>query len=168
MGGTKFASVGAATAQRIKDFHYHVDLVAENFHAESLAKAFKKETDVENVKILVVRPVETSGALAMELSKMGAIVDEAIAYRTVAETDDRTRARERLETEGADLLVFTSSSTVRNFFGLKLPVPSGLKFASIGPVTTRTLEECGARPAVEAKRHDIPGLVEAITDYFAR
>ncbi|MFM8230502.1 MAG: uroporphyrinogen-III synthase, partial [Chthoniobacterales bacterium] len=42
IGGTKFASVGAATAQRIKDFHYHVDLVAENFHAESLAKAFKK------------------------------------------------------------------------------------------------------------------------------
>jgi uroporphyrinogen III methyltransferase/synthase len=168
IGGAKFASVGAATAQRIKDHHYHVDLVAENFHTESLAEAFKKETDVENVKILVVRPVETSGALAMELSKMGAIVDEAIAYRTVAETEDRTRARERLEAEGADLLVFTSSSTVRNFFGLKLPVPSGLKFASIGPVTTRTLKECGARPEVEAKRHDVPGLVEAITDYFAR
>jgi uroporphyrinogen III methyltransferase/synthase len=43
-----------------------------------------------------------------------------------------------------------------------------LKFASIGPVTTKTLKECGARPAVEAARHDIPGLVEAITDYFAR
>jgi len=168
IGGAKFASVGAATAQRLKEHHYHVDLVAEDFHTESLAKTFKKETDVENVKILVVRPVETSGALAIELGKMGAIVDEAIAYRTVAETGDRTRARERLEAEGADLLVFTSSSTVRNFFGLKLPVPRGLKFASIGPVTTRTLEECGARPAVEAKRHDIPGLVEAITDYFAR
>jgi uroporphyrinogen III methyltransferase/synthase len=168
IGGAKFAAVGAATAQRIKEERYHVDLVAENFHAESLLETFRKQTDVENVKILVVRPEETGGALAAGLAKMGAIVDEAIAYRTVPETADRTRARERLSAEGADLVVFTSSSTVRNFFALKLPLPSGLKFASIGPVTTRTLQECGARPVVEAARHDVPGLVEAITDYFAR
>jgi uroporphyrinogen III methyltransferase/synthase len=168
IGGAKFAAVGAATAQRLKDHHFHVDLVAENFHAESLVETFRGQADVENVKMLVVRPVETSGALAAGLAKMGAIVDEGIAYRTVPEPDDRTRARERLQAEGADLVVFTSSSTVRNFFALKLPLPSNPKFASIGPVTTKTLEECGARPAVEASRHDIPGLVEAITDYFAR
>jgi uroporphyrinogen III methyltransferase/synthase len=168
IGGAKFAAVGAATAQRLKERHYHVDLVAENFHAASLAEAFRKQTDVENVKILVVRPEETSGELAAALSKMGAIVDQAIAYRTVPEPEDRTRARERLVSEGADLVVFTSSSTVKNFFALKLPLPSGVKFASIGPVTTRTLKECGARPAVEATRHDVPGLVEAIQHYFAR
>jgi uroporphyrinogen III methyltransferase/synthase len=168
IGGTKFAAVGAATAQRLKERHYHVDLTAENFHAASLAETFRKQTDVENVKMLVVRPAESSGELASALSKLGAIVDEAIAYRTVPETDDRTRARERLASEGADLVVFTSASTVRNFHALKLPLPSGVKFASIGPVTTRTLEECGARPAVEAARHDVPGLVEAIQRYFAR
>ena len=168
IGGAKLAAVGAATAQRIKEHHFHVDLVAENFHAESLVETFRKQTDVENVKILVVRPEEASGTLAAGLAKMGAIVDEGLAYRTVAEPEDRTRARERLETEGADLAVFTSSSTVRNFFALKLPLPSGLKFASIGPVTTKTMKECRVRPAVEAARHDIPGLVEAITDYFAR
>lgn len=168
IGGAKFAAVGTATAQRLKEHRFHVDLVAESFHAESLVETFGKQTDVENVKMLVVRPVETSGALAAGLGKMGAIVDEAIAYRTVPEPADRTQARERLGKEGADLVVFTSSSTVRNFFALKLPLPSGLKFASIGPVTTRTLEECGTRPDIEAERHDVPGLVEAITDYFAR
>lgn len=168
IGGAKFAAVGAATAQRIKDHRFHVDLTAENFHAESLVETFRKQADVENLKILVVRPVETSGGLAAGLSKMGAIVDEAIAYRTVPEAGDRTRARERLQKEGADLVVFTSSSTVRNFFALKLPLPTDLKLASIGPVTSKTLEDCGAHPAVEASRHDIPGLVEAITDYFSR
>jgi uroporphyrinogen III methyltransferase/synthase len=168
IGGARFAAVGAATAQRLKERHYHVDLVAENFHAASLAETFRKQTDVENVKMLVVRPEEASGELASALSKMGAIVDEAIAYRTVPEKEDRTRARERLVSEGADLVVFTSSSTVRNFFALKLPLPSGVKFASIGPVTTRTLKECGARPALEAARHDVPGLVEAIQSYLSR
>jgi uroporphyrinogen III methyltransferase / synthase len=167
IGGTKFAAVGAATAQRLKDHHYHVDLVAENFHAESLVETFRAKTDVENVKILVVRPEETSGVLAAGLAKLGAIVDEAIAYRTVPETGDRTRARERLAAEGADLVIFTSSSTVRNFFAAKIKHPSGLKFASIGPVTTATLTECGAQPAVEAARHDVEGLVTAIREYFA-
>ncbi|MEX1010126.1 MAG: uroporphyrinogen-III synthase, partial [Chthoniobacterales bacterium] len=99
-------------------------------------------------------------------SKMGAIVDEAMAYRTVPETDDRTRARERLATEGADLAVFTSSSTVQNFFTQKIPHPPGMKFASIGPVTTKTMKEQGIKPAVEAARHDVEGLVEAIHKYF--
>jgi uroporphyrinogen III methyltransferase/synthase len=168
IGGVKFAAVGTATAQRLKDRHYHVDLVAENSHAASLAETLRRQADVENVKILVVRPEETGGELAGDLAKMGAIVDEAVAYRTVAEAEDRTRARERLVSGGADLVVFTSSSTVRNFFALKLPLPSGVKFASIGPVTTRTLEEHGARPAVEAARHDVPGLVEAISSYLSR
>jgi uroporphyrinogen III methyltransferase/synthase len=168
IGGAKFAAVGAATAQRLKERHYHVDLVADNFHAASLAETFRQQAGVENVKMLVVRPEETSGELAVALSKMGAIVDEAIAYRTVPETADRTLARERLVAEGADLVVFTSSSTVKNFFALKLPLPSGLKFGSIGPITTRTLGEHGVGPAVEAARHDVPGLVEAIQQYFAR
>jgi uroporphyrinogen III methyltransferase/synthase len=162
IGGAKFAAVGAATAQSLKQRHYHIDLVAEDFHSESHAETFGKETDVENVKILVVRPEETSGALALRLTKMGAIVDEAIAYRTVPDTEDRTRARQRFCEEGADLVVFTSSSTVRNFFALKLPLPPGLKFASIGPVTTKTLAEFKVKPSIEAKRHDINGLVEEI------
>jgi uroporphyrinogen III methyltransferase/synthase len=51
---------------------------------------------------------------------------------------------------------------VRNFFALKLPLPPALKFASIGPVTTKTLAEFNAKPSIEAKTHDINGLVEAI------
>lgn len=166
IGGAKFAVVGEATARRLKDQRYHVDLVAEDFHAPSLAETFRKQTDIENVKILVVRPEETSGTLAADLSKMGAIVDEAIAYRTVPETEDRTGSRERFRHEGADLVVFTSSSTVKNFFALGLPQSSGLKFASIGPVTSKTLAEFGVKPSVEAKRHDINGLVEAISDFY--
>ena len=166
IGGTKFGAVGAATAQRIKDWHFHVDLVAEEFQAKSLASAFRDHTDVENVKILAVRPAETSGALALELTKMGAIVDEAIAYRTRPETEDRTRARQRFEEEGADLVVFTSSSTVRNFFALKLKMPKGLQFASIGPVTTGTMAEFQVKPSIKAKQHDINGLVQAISAFY--
>ena len=95
---------------------------------------------------------------------MGAIVDEAIAYRTVPETDAVGIARFR--EEGADLVTFASSSAVENFMALKLPLPAGLRTASIGPVTSQTMRELGLAVDIEAKRHDIPGLAAAIRDYY--
>ncbi|MFZ4483542.1 MAG: uroporphyrinogen-III C-methyltransferase [Chthoniobacterales bacterium] len=167
IGGVKFAAVGSATAERLKRNRFHVDLVADDFTAESLVEKFRQETDVENVKILVVRPEETAGALAAELTKMDAIVDEAIAYRTVPETADRTSARKRLADEGADLVVFTSSSTVRSFVAQEILPKEQLRAASIGPVTSKTLGEHGIKPVIEATRHDLDGLVEAIVRHFA-
>ena len=100
-----------------------------------------------------------------ELTRLGAIVDEAIAYRTVPETDDSTGGIERFRSEGADLITFTSSSSVENFLALKLPMPAGLKMASIGPVTSKTMRDLGLKVDIEAHRHDIPGLVEAIRKF---
>ena len=97
---------------------------------------------------------------------MGAIVDEGFAYRTVPETRDDSGARRRLLEEGADLITFTSSSTVENFLALGLPWPAGMKVASIGPVTSKTARDGGLEVAVEARRHDIPGLVDAVRKFF--
>jgi len=50
---------------------------------------------------------------------------------------------------------------------LKLKMPGGLQFASIGPVTTGTLAEFQTKPAIQAKQHDIMGLVQAISAFYA-
>jgi uroporphyrinogen III methyltransferase/synthase len=102
------------------------------------------------------------------LTALGAIVDECIAYRTVPETEDPTGARARIEESGADLITFTSSSTVEHFFNLGIEWPEGCVAGSIGPVTSKTLGEKGQVPAFEANPHDIPGLVDAIVRYFAK
>ena len=166
IGGVRIAAVGPATAARIKEFHLHVDLQPEQAVAESLVKAFTKDGSVENQKILVVRPETARDLLSKELTKMGAIVDEAIAYRTVPETDAAAVARFR--EEGADFVTFTSSSTVENFLALNLPLPDGARTASIGPVTSKTMRSLGMKVDVEAKRHDIEGLAEAIRNAYAR
>jgi uroporphyrinogen-III synthase len=41
--------------------------------------------------------------------------------------------------------------------------PAGARIVSIGPVTTATAEEHGLAVDIEAERHDIDGLVEALT-----
>jgi uroporphyrinogen III methyltransferase / synthase len=167
IGGARIAAIGPATAQRVKDFHLRVDLQPEEFVAEAVVKEFQKEGSVENLRILLVRAEKTRDVLPRELSGLGAIVDEAFAYRTVPETRDTTGARRRLAKEAADLITFTSSSTVENFLTLGLPWPKEMRVASIGPITSKAARDHGLTIDIEARRHDIEGLVQAICGFFA-
>jgi uroporphyrinogen III methyltransferase/synthase len=166
IGGAKIAAIGPATAQKVKDLHLHVDLQPEEFVAEAIVREFQKQGGLENLRILIARAEKARDVLPKELSRLGGIVDEAFAYRTEPETRDITGARRRFVEEGADLITFTSSSTVENFLALGLPWPKTIQVASIGPITSKTARDNGLKVDVEAKRHDIPGLVEAIRNFY--
>jgi uroporphyrinogen III methyltransferase/synthase len=168
IGGAKIAAIGPATAQRVRDFRLHVDLQPEEFVAEAVAREFQKQGGVENLRILLARAEKARDVLPRQLSSLGAIVDEGFAYRTVPETRDMSGARRRFLDEGADLVTFTSSSTVENFLALHLPWPKGMLVASIGPVTSKTARDHGLKIDIEARRHDIDGLVEAIRNFLAK
>ena len=166
IGGVRIAAIGPATAAKVREYHLAVDLQPEEYVAESVVEAFKKEGDVENLKILIARAEVARDVLPESLTKLGAIVDVACAYRTVPETEDVSGGMARFRDEGADMITFTSSSTVDNFLALKLPMPAGLKVASIGPVTSRTARDHGLTVDAEAKVFDIPGLLAAIRKYY--
>ena len=166
IGGARIAAIGPGTAKKINEYRITVDVLPEEYVAESLLEAMTKES-IENQTILCVKAETTRDVLYEGLAKAGAIVDEGIAYRTVAETEDPTGGRERFTTEGADVITFTSSSTVEHFLDMKLPLPKDLKIASIGPITSQTLRDKGLYVDIEAEQHDIPGLVEAIANHFA-
>ncbi len=151
----------------MKDFHLHVDLQPEEFVAEAVSREFKKQGSIDNLRILLVRAEKARDTLPKELADLGAIVDEAFAYRTVPETRDTSGARSQLAQDGADLITFTSSSTVENFVALGLPWPKGMRIASIGPITSKTVRDQGLKVDVEARRHDINGLVQAVRELFA-
>jgi uroporphyrinogen III methyltransferase/synthase len=168
IGAVRIAAIGPATAQRVKDFHLHVDLQPDEFVAEAVVKEFEKQGSIENLRILLVRAEKARDTLPKELSALGAILDEAFAYRTVPETRDTSGARRQLAQDGADLITFTSSSTVENFLALGLPWPKGMRIASIGPITSKTVRDHGLTVDVEARRHDIDGLAQAISEFFEK
>lgn len=174
IGGARIAAVGPATAARLREFHLKVDAQPETAVAEKLVEAIQKETSVENLKILVVRPEVTRDVLARELGKLGAIVDEAIAYRTVPETGetaasnpDRPSALERFRREGADVITFASGSSVENFLALKLPKPPGMLTASLGPITSMALREAGWNVDIESPGADLDLFAQAVAKHFA-
>jgi uroporphyrinogen III methyltransferase/synthase len=121
---------------------------------------------MENVNVLWVRGADTREVVANELTALGAIVDEAIAYRNVPERDDNLEALARLQKDGADLITFTSASTVDSFMALGVPLPEGCKIASIGPVTSEAIKKHGLMVDIAADANNIPGLVAAIEKHW--
>jgi uroporphyrinogen III methyltransferase/synthase len=121
--------------------------------AESLVEALE-DVPVEGRRVLVARASEARDLLPDALEKRGAEVDVLPLYDTVAEP--------LAESLGdPDYVTFTSSSTVR-FFLEGASLPAGARVVSIGPVTSETARALGLEVHVEAARHDIDGLVDAL------
>jgi uroporphyrinogen III methyltransferase/synthase len=166
LGGARIAAIGNGTANKVREYRFAVDLIPKEFVAESLLESFR-EMNVEHLKMLLPRAAGAREMLAVELEKLGAIVDDVPVYRTVPETEDVSGGIRRFREEGADMITFTSASTADHFMALGLPLPEGLKTASIGPVTSAEMRKLGLPVDLEAPQHDIPGLVAAISTFFA-
>lgn len=166
IGGARIAAIGPGTEAKLREYGLAVDVMPRKYVAEGLVQAFKDAREeigtIEHSTFLWVRGEDARRVIYDGLTSLGAIVDECVAYRTEPETEDVSGAQAAFRERGADIVTFTSSSTAENFFKLGLPWPDGCKAASIGPVTTATLEELGHAPAIKAKVHDMNGLVEAI------
>jgi uroporphyrinogen III methyltransferase / synthase len=160
LAGARVAAIGPGTASALRSFGVIADVVpSERFVAEGLVEALG---DVPVKRALVARAAQARDVLPDALRERGAEVDVVALYETVASplTDAQLTA-----VAEADYVTFTSSSTVRFFLesaGRGLGSRLRARLVSIGPVTSATLREHGLEPDVEATRHDIDGLVEAL------
>jgi uroporphyrinogen III methyltransferase/synthase len=159
LAGAVVAAIGPGTAVELARHGIRADVVPERFVAEALVEALEPVA-VEGRRVLVARAAEARAVLPDALRERGAEVDDIALYETVAEPldDDRRAALER-----ATYVTFTSSSTVRFLLESGVRPPETARIVSIGPVTSATAQEHGLTVHVEAERHDIDGLVEALT-----
>ncbi|MEA3279976.1 MAG: uroporphyrinogen-III C-methyltransferase [Thermodesulfobacteriota bacterium] len=169
-GNLRTASIGPATAKRMFDFGLTSDIVPNSYRAESVIEAFANE-DIRGKRILLPRAKEARPILPVELAKMGAEVDEITAYCTKEVRDNADLLLSRLEEGTIDLITFTSSSTVKNFHALIPPekfndMMQGVTVAAIGPITADTAKELGLDVHIIAKSFTIPGLCDAILQYY--
>ncbi|MEX2253521.1 MAG: uroporphyrinogen-III C-methyltransferase [Thermoleophilaceae bacterium] len=167
LAGVTVAAIGPGTAAELSRHGIAADVVPERSVAEALVEALA-EVPVEGRRVLLARAAEARDLLPDALRERGAQVEIAALYDTVAETLEPDRVERAV---GADYVTFTSSSTVRfllDAVGGAEALPGTLRIVSIGPVTSTTLREHGLEPAVEATRHDIPGIVAALVEDAAR
>jgi uroporphyrinogen III methyltransferase/synthase len=153
LAGTKIAAVGESTASELRARGIRPDLVPETFQSIALLPHFAD--DLRGQRIAVVRAEEGRDALPDALRQRGADVHLAVAYRTTAVAGDASELRD------IDVVTFTSSSTVDNFFALA-PAVDGALLASIGPVTSEALRKHGRTAGLEAENATVEALHDAI------
>jgi uroporphyrinogen-III synthase len=168
------AAIGPATKKAIERRGMKVAVVPEEYVAESVVKSLAGQ--VKGKHVLLARANIARDVIPRQLRRLGARVDVVEAYETMIPQASRKRLRAVLSDSKRrpDVITFTSSSTGRNFMAM-LEASSrpgrkrrtsrfgGIRFASIGPVTSSTLRELGLPVDIEAKEYTIPGLMEAIT-----
>src|SRR5215469_16039699 len=160
--------------RRIHEYHWLILTSANGVRA--LAARMKQlripRAKLEHLKIAAIGP-----ATQEEIEQLGLAVS-VVPKRYVVEADETVApesSRSRLQAlfENArnrpDVITFASSSSVKNFVALlggrgrRPPTDfNGIRFASIGPITSATLRELGLPVDIEAAEFTIPGLIRAI------
>jgi uroporphyrinogen III methyltransferase / synthase len=159
LANASVAAIGAGTEAALAAHGVIADIVPDRFVAEELVQQLAK-LELAGKPVLIARAAEAREVLPDALRKQGAEVDVVALYETVADQPEP----EALQRAGdADFITFTSSSTVRNFMEASPNgIPEGARVVSIGPVTSEAAREAGLTVDIEAERHDIGGLVEAL------
>ncbi len=168
LAGVRLCAIGPATAEALAAHGLRADHVPEEFTTARLAESL----DVTpGQRVLAPRADIAPQDLVRGLESRGTVVEQVTAYRTVTPERSRLQARNALASGQIDLVTFTSSSTVQNLAALlgeeARHLLANVRIASIGPMTTRAAESLGLRVTVTARRHTIPGLVEAIAEAMA-
>jgi uroporphyrinogen III methyltransferase / synthase len=164
--GIKVAAVGEQTAADLRAWGINPDLVPSS--DQSVAGLLEEWPPYDPVfdpidRVFLPRADIATETLVAGLIDLGWEVDDVTAYRTVRAAPPAAEIREAIKGGGFDAVLFTSSSTVRNLVAaLDGRLPEGIRIVSIGPVTSDAAREAGLTVNVEAERHDIDGLIEAL------
>ncbi|HEY3289539.1 MAG TPA: uroporphyrinogen-III synthase [Anaerolineae bacterium] len=155
------AAIGPATAQALREQGINPQFVPSEYVAEAIASGIGA---VAGKHILLPRAEIARDALAVALRQRGAKVDEVPVYRTLPPAPD-AQALDELR-RGVDAILFTSSSTVRNFIAMAGRDTGAAVIACIGPITAQTARELGMPVDVIASEYTTDGLVRALVAHY--
>ncbi len=164
----KIAAIGPATRSAIEEHGLKVQVMPKEYVAESVVESLASK--VKGKRVLLVRAKVARDVIPRELRKIAIQVDVVEAYETVVPAKSQAQLLAALasQRQRPQVITFTSSSTVRNFVELvgrrvaKQCFRNGVRSASIGPVTSETLRECGLPVNIQAEQYTMEGLVHAI------
>ena len=172
LGHLKIGVVGKKTDEEMKKYRIIPDFYPKEYTVEKLAAESVNFTEEgENVLFIVSNISPVNEEKYTELYNRN--YNKLVVYNTHKLKIDSGKA-EKYAKE-SDILMFLSSSTFESFAdSINLSENSEMKeilsgkiLASIGPVTTKTIEKYGLKVGVEAKEYTERGLLRAILDKTA-
>ncbi|WP_457568942.1 uroporphyrinogen-III synthase [Desulfurobacterium sp.] len=158
-------AVGKSTAKLLKNKGIE-PLIPENFSGEGLVELIKKNK--LKGKFLLIKPKKARNLLPEFLKKEGNIVQEVIAYETVANTEAADELAKEVA-KGFEIATFTSPSTFKSF--LKLSGEKGkellkkTKIIPIGHVTAEAIQKAGFKVWKLPQEYTLNGIINLIIEY---
>lgn len=162
----RFAAVGPATAAAIEARGFRVDVIPAEYTGAALPAAMRAGLRPGS-RILISRAAGGTPVLAAGLIAAGAEVVDVESYRSVPDLGDLELVRSALDSQGVDLLTFTSPRAVSYFIEAVQRPLNHVPIAAIGPITASRVRASGLPVAIEAAEHSVAGLVSAIVTWFA-
>ncbi len=169
--GVSIACSDDASAAAVRALGIIPELVAThgNFTA-GLLEVFPEYDDILDPvdRILLPRADIATETLAEGLRERGWEIDDVTAYRTVRAAPPPAPIREAIKAGGFEVVLFTSSSTVRNLVGIAGKPHARTLVGVLGPKTAETAREFGLRVDVQPEFPEIDLLVEAVAEHANR
>ncbi|WP_339173204.1 uroporphyrinogen-III synthase [Anoxybacillus sp. FSL W8-1294] len=165
----KVAAVGEKTAKALQKRNVVVDLIPNEFVAESLVEALKPLLST-HARVLLVKGNLARDTLREQLSSIADVTDW-IVYETTYNEDAKPKIIELLQQRMIDAITFTSSSTVHSFVEAIAGENVDLSFvtiACIGPITKQTALHLGIPVHVCPHTYTIDAMIEELNQYFIR
>jgi uroporphyrinogen-III synthase len=167
LGLLRFASIGEATSNAIRERHIRVECQPKVATAEALADELIATGSLDSAKVLVITGNLNRDVLVTKLEDARAIVDRLQVYKTEKTDLTSDPAAADFRTRGADAILFASSSAVQSFTdqasALKLGAKATRPIAgSIGPQTSEAMKKVGMPIGFEAKSPNLDALVDAL------
>lgn len=167
LGRCRLAAIGPGTAQALREFHLHADVVPGTHRSEELAAALR--TLVAGKRILLARADRGRELLYEELSAVANVVQVAVYSQVDAKLEPGKRL-ECVRNGLIDYIPLTSSNIARSLLGgldeaCRAQLKNGkTRIVSISPVTTAAIRNLGFDVASEARTYTTDGLIEAMIE----
>ncbi len=160
--------VGPSTQKALLAYGVSADWIAEIHTSEGMAECIAAQSMAKSV----LHPTSNLVRPAFEdaLSCYGIDVENIVVYKNKP-VAYKKEDLERLLTEELEWVTFCSSSAVTNFrdllkmYGLE-HLLSGIKMASIGPITTQTMLAYGYKPTAQASSPGLSNLITAMKESY--
>jgi uroporphyrinogen III methyltransferase/synthase len=169
LGGVRLAAVGSATARALRAQRLLADLVPAEETAQGLVAAMPAAPSggPDRGRVLFPRALGARDVVGPGLRGRGWDVTEVDAYQTVTAGPGQGMGEEELDAAAAaDVITFTSPSTVTSYLEIAGPRRLAPVVACIGPVTADAARRAGLVVDVIAAEHSAEGLVAGLAAHL--
>jgi uroporphyrinogen-III synthase len=167
-GRARVCAIGPASAAALEARGVRVDLVPAEHAGEGVVEALEGCGSLAGRRVLFPRAEQARAIVPEGLRRLGAEVDDVVAYRAVRSMADGAAVLERLRHREIEIVTLASPSAVRALVALcggdaeAAAALAGATVAVLGPSTRAAALHHGLRVDVMPEEYTVPALLEAL------